>query len=153
MSEHRHPDTVGDETIDLGEAGAQTVSPQPAPAPGGPEHRAQQRHYAGRIFLTRVSLPGTDISYFAWVHDVSETGIGLDLLTPLSPGTDIAFELRGTGTFEKVRVYAQVVHATPVGPFYRLGCRFTLPLRPSVLATIRTRMRSSDAEVALDRTT
>jgi hypothetical protein len=108
------------------------------------DHRSRPRHLSGTITLTRLSLAAAeDLSYFAWVHDISQEGIGLDLLGPLSAGVNIVFELKGSADQEKIRLKAQVVHATAVGSFYRLGCRFTLPLRPSVLAAIVQRMRAS----------
>jgi len=107
------------------------------------EQRSRPRHLCGTITLTRLALAAVDeVSYFAWVHDISEDGIGLDVLAALGTGVDIVFEL-GSGANEKMRLHAQVIHATPVGSFYRLGCKFTLPLRPSVLAAIVQKMRSS----------
>jgi hypothetical protein len=112
-----------------------------ATAPSESEQRSRPRQLCGTITLTKLSLPAVaDVTYFAWVHDISENGIGLDLLGRLGTGVEIVFELKGSGDNEKIRLHAQVIHATPVGSFYRLGCRFTSPLRPSVLATIVGRM-------------
>jgi hypothetical protein len=106
--------------------------------------RSRPRHLCGTIALTRLSLPAAaDVTYFAWVHDISEHGIGLDLLGRLGAGVEIIFELKGSGDNEKIRLHAQVVHTTAVGSFYRLGCRFTAPLRPAVLATIVRKMRGA----------
>jgi hypothetical protein len=106
------------------------------------EQRTRPRHLSGTITLTRVSIAAAEeLTYFAWVHDVSQEGIGLDMLGRLATGVDIVFELKGSAGHEKIRLKAQVIHATPVGSFYRLGCKFTLPLRPAVLAAIVHRMR------------
>jgi hypothetical protein len=108
------------------------------------EHRSRPRHLCGTITLTRLALAAADdVSYFAWVHDIAENGIGLDVLAALGTGVDIVFELKGNSANEKIRLHAQVIHATPVGSFYRLGCKFTLPLRQSVLAAIVQKMRGS----------
>ena len=105
------------------------------------EQRSRPRHTCGTVTLTRLSVSAAaDLTYFAWVHDISDSGIGLDVLGKLGAGVEIVFELKGSGDNEKIRLHAQVVHATPVGAFYRLGCRFTTPLRPAVLATITRKM-------------
>jgi hypothetical protein len=99
------------------------------------EQRARRRHGCGTIRLTRLSLTTAPRTYFAWIHDVSEHGIGLDVVAPVAIGAEFVFTLK-FGIRAKIRLYAQVVHATPIGHFYRLGCRFTLPLRPATLATL-----------------
>jgi hypothetical protein len=106
--------------------------------------RSRPRHLCGTIALTKLSLPAAAVTYFAWVHDISESGIGLDLLSRLGAGAEIVFELKGSTDNEKIRLHAQVVHTTAVGAFYRLGCRFMAPLRPAVLATIMGKMRGHD---------
>lgn len=118
---------------------ASTAGPTPA---DDLEQRARGRHLCGTITLAKLSLPAAaEATYFAWVHDISESGIGLDLLGRVAAGVEIVFELKGSGDSEKIRLHAQVIHATPVGSFYRLGCRFTSPLRPSVLAAIMRKVR------------
>ena len=97
------------------------------PRPGQPMLKAthRPRYCCGTVTLTRVALAAADVAYFAWVHDISESGIGLDVLAPMATGVDLVFELkRGAGN-DKLRVNAQVIHATAVGPFYRVGCKFT----------------------------
>jgi PilZ domain len=100
------------------------------------DHRNRRRQGCGTITLTRLHLAAVDRTYFAWVHDISEEGVGLEVLAPLGAGVDFAFELKRGEDEQKVRLYARVVHATPAGAFYRLGCRFTRPLRPTLLANI-----------------
>ena len=118
------------------------IADTPVAAPSAAEQRSRPRHCCGTITLTRLSMPAAERAHFAWVHDVSENGIGLDVLGPLAAGVELVFELqRGDGD-EKIRLYARVVHATPAGAFYRLGCRLTRPLRPGVLASILQRVRA-----------
>src|SRR5262245_36092467 len=82
----------------------------------GVEQRNRPRHCCGTITLTRVSVAGAERTHFAWVHDISEDGIGLDVLGPLAVGTDLIFEMKCGGEEERrVRLYAHVVHATPSG--------------------------------------
>lgn len=131
---------------DTEQASSQDSVPAAAPTPlcdeKELEHRSRPRYVSGKITLTRLSLAAVnDATYFAWVHDISDSGIGLDVLGRLGAGVDIVFELKGSSENEKIRLHAQVIHATPVGKFFRLGCKFTRPLRPAVLATIMSKMR------------
>jgi hypothetical protein len=116
-----------------------TELPSAADAPAV-EQRSRPRHCCGTITLTRMSLAAAERTYFAWVHDISEHGIGLDVLAPLPTGADLIFEMKRGEDAANLRLYARVVHATPAGTFYRLGCRFTRPLRPRVLASVLQRV-------------
>jgi hypothetical protein len=108
---------------------------EPRPAPAGAEQRTRPGYPCGTITLTRLSLASSSRrSYFAWVHDVSEGGIGLDVLVHLAVGAEIVFELRGAGA--NVRLHAKIVHSTPVGSYYRLGCKFTRPVRRDALTAL-----------------
>jgi hypothetical protein len=119
----------------------------PAEQTPGAEQRAHPRYACGTVTLTRVSLTATDITYFAWVHDISAHGIGLDVLAPLNAGTDIVFDLKRGGEDARIRLYAQVIHATPIGPFFRLGCKLTRPLRPWMLANLLHKTREAGQAV------
>jgi PilZ domain len=144
MSDLQHT-SVSDDTGQSSSPGS-CAARVPAPSRAGDdlEKRSRPRHLSGTITLTRLSLATVDdASYFAWVHDISESGIGLDVLGRLGAGVDIVFELKGSGENEKIRLHAQVIHATPVGTFFRLGCKFTRPLRPAVLAAVVSKMRGS----------
>jgi hypothetical protein len=137
-----HHTSVADDTGQASSSGAAAAAlPTPVRDEKEPEQRSQLRHVCGKITLTRLSLSAvSEAAYFAWVHDISDSGIGLDVLGRLGAGVDIVFELKGSGENEKIRLHAQVIHATPVGKFFRLGCKFTRPLRPAVLATIVSKM-------------
>jgi hypothetical protein len=140
MCTQTRTETTADETVPA--AIAQSAAPGQVPAEA--DQREHPRYGFGTITLTRLCVGATELSYFAWVHDISESGIGLDVVKPLGAGADIIFELKCTGE-RKVRVYAQVVHATPAGPFYRLGCKFTRRLRPWVLRAILDKMHDPQA--------
>lgn len=120
-------------------------SAQPASGPPAVEQRSRQRHCCGTITFTRMSLAAAERTHFAWVHDISEDGIGLEVLGPLAAGVHLVFELKRGDDEKRIRLHARVVHATPAGAFYRLGCRFTRPLRPEVLAHILECIRSPQA--------
>jgi PilZ domain len=144
MSDPQHTSVPSDTSHNFPQDSAAAAVPTSSHDGDDREHRAQKRHLGGTITLTRLSLTAVDdASYFAWVHDISETGIGLDVLGRLGAGVNIVFELKGSGENEKIRLRAQVIHATPVGSLFRLGCRFTRPLRPAVLATIVRKMTGS----------
>jgi hypothetical protein len=121
-----------------------SVPPQPCPASAQADQRAHRRHCCGTLMFTRLSLPGVNNSAFAWVHDISESGMGLDVLSPLTAGVGLVFELKRENS-RTIRVYAQVVHATLAGSFYRLGCRLTRPLRPSVLRDVMGLLKAAQA--------
>jgi hypothetical protein len=105
--------------------------------------RAAHRYGGGTVTLARLARAGASSSRFAWLHDISETGLGLDVLLPLSSGTDIVFEMRGSCEGERIRLHARVVHATRAGEFCRLGCRLTEPLPPALLSSILRKARAS----------
>src|SRR5256885_2237818 len=90
----------------------------------GADQRTHLRHCCGTVTFARLSLPTAKGSLFAWVHDISETGIGLDVLNPLPAGVDLVFELKRDKQ-KAIQVHAQVVHSTPTNAFYRLGCKLT----------------------------
>jgi PilZ domain len=120
------------------------TQPGNSPAPDQAEQRARPRYACGSVTLARLALSATEATYFAWVHDLSEDGIGLDVLTPLAPGVDIVFNLKNGPEDAPIRLYAQVIHATSVGPFYRVGCRFVRPLQPWMLGKLLQHLRGSD---------
>jgi hypothetical protein len=110
----------------------------------GADQRVHQRRLCGIMIFTRLSLPGINNTAFAWIHDISESGIGLDVLGPLATGVELVFELkREVG--RTIRIYAQVVHATHAGSFCRLGCRLTRPLRPMVLRDVLDLLKADEA--------
>ncbi len=122
---------------------APAIAAESMPPPDGADHRTCPRYGYGTVTLTRVGLARAGAACFAWIHDLCEHGIGLDVLAPLAAGVNIVVELKRGGGL-KLRMRAQVVHATPVGSFFRLGCQFKRALRPGVLASILQQMRSPD---------
>src|SRR5260370_31196211 len=142
MSDPQHTSVPSDTSHNLSKGSSPAADPAPARDGDELDNRSEPRHLGGTITLTRLSLAAVDdASYFAWVHDISETGIGLDVLGRLRAGVNIVFELKGSRENEKIRLHAQVIYATPVGTLFCLGCRFTRPLRPAVLDTIVRKMR------------
>lgn len=111
---------------------------QAAPEEGA---RVQERHDCRLAALVRMHLPALGRSSVAWVHDLSVTGIGCELLYPLEPGTKIIFLVRAPGDQHDTELPAKVMHATPAEVFYRIGCHFAEPLAEDVFATVLEKMR------------
>jgi hypothetical protein len=118
---------------------------RPTQASKGADQRAHRRHCCGTVTFARLSLPHAQTSLFAWIHDISETGIGLDVLNPLPAGVDLVFELKRERR-PAIQIHAQVVHATPTSAFYRLGCKLTRSLRRTVLRDVIDLLRAAEAE-------
>jgi hypothetical protein len=110
----------------------------------GADQRTQPRYCSGTVTLTRVALSAPEKSYFAWIHDVSEEGVGLDLLSALPVGARLVFEL-SPGMGRPIRFRARVMHTTVAGSFYRVGCKLVRPLRPSVMQDLLRRIRGGDS--------
>jgi hypothetical protein len=72
-----------------------------------------------------------------WIHNLSETGIGLNAGQPLEPGTALVIRLRGPAPDSEVALGARVVHTTPEADgSWRVGCAFTHRLKPEGLAAL-----------------
>jgi hypothetical protein len=128
----------------MSEPAAAPVTTSVRPTAKKSNMRARPRYGAGTVTLTRVALASTTVKYFAWVHDISETGIGLDVLGPLGAGAELIFELKSSGPEQRIRFHARVMHATRVGLFYRLGCRFIKSLQPTTMTAILKQMRGTE---------
>jgi hypothetical protein len=73
----------------------------------------------------------------AWIHNLSETGIGLNLSRPLDPGVALIVRMRGPAQEGQVALAARVVHCSPEGDgSWRVGCVFDQRLKPEALAAL-----------------
>jgi hypothetical protein len=72
-----------------------------------------------------------------WIHNLSETGIGLNMPDPLEEGLRLVIHLRGPAPGSHVALAARVVHSTqePDGS-WRVGCVFEQRLRAEALAAL-----------------
>jgi hypothetical protein len=99
----------------------------------GVKRRAAQRYRCPLATLGRISLPdGTQEE--AWAHNLSETGIGLNLSHSLEAGTPVLIRLKGAAPGSGLAQAARVVHATEeVDGSWRIGCAFLERLNPDQL--------------------
>jgi hypothetical protein len=102
----------------------------------GIKRRAAQRYRCPLATLGRLSLPdGTHED--AWAHNLSETGIGLNMGHALEPGTTLLIRLKGTTNGALLSLAARVVHATAeVDGSWRIGCAFVDKLGPDQLDSL-----------------
>jgi len=113
----------------------------PTSLPEAREQRTALRHRCSLAALTRLYHPATGQRYFAWVHDVSGSGVAFDLRVPLEPGQELVCLLKGNRPGECYQVSAEVLHARPVEGLYRVGCRFAAPLPQEQLEAVLQRLR------------
>lgn len=76
---------------------APAIAAESMPPPDGADHRTCPRYGYGTVTLTRVGLARAGAACFAWIHDLCEHGIGLDVLAPLAAGVNIVVELKRGG--------------------------------------------------------
>jgi hypothetical protein len=96
----------------------------------GIKRRAAQRYRCPLATLGRITLPDGN-QEDAWAHNLSESGIGLNLSHSLEPGTGVLIRLRAAGKPGTLTVAASVVHSTEeVDGSWRIGCRFADHLSP-----------------------
>src|SRR5690349_7463454 len=77
----------------------------------GVKRRVAQRYRCPLATLGRLSL-GDGSTEEAWAHNLSETGIGLNMTRALDPGTALVIRLKGSSQKLLLTLAAQVVHAT-----------------------------------------
>jgi hypothetical protein len=97
--------------------------------------RGAKRHRCPLAAPVEVGLPdGTHED--GWAHDLSETGIGLELGRPLERGTLVLLRLHAAGPDGLVQLAGRVAHATEAAGGWRVGCAFDRPLTPEQLAAL-----------------
>jgi hypothetical protein len=66
-----------------------------------------------------------------WAHNLSETGIGLNMPHALDPGTAVLIRLKGSTQNLAVALAAVVIHSTrELDGSWRVGCAFDRKLTP-----------------------
>jgi hypothetical protein len=104
------------------------------PPPTG-ERRAAVRYRCGPAALVTVHLPGASARLEAWACDVSDQGIGLNLLDPVEVGMPVVLLLGDQQLTAAIELTARVMHATQEdGGLWRIGCAFDRPLDPETLS-------------------
>ncbi|MFO0966420.1 MAG: PilZ domain-containing protein [Gemmataceae bacterium] len=100
--------------------------------------RAHVRYRCDRQPSRRVFLVESYRTFFAEVHDLSTSGVGLLQDRPLTLGALLFVDLLGLDV--PVEHLARVVHATPgENGRYLIGCEFDHPLAQEELTTVLAR--------------
>jgi hypothetical protein len=89
------------------------------------KRRASVRYRCNLATLGKLFFPASSESLESWVHNLSETGVGLNLGRALNVGTDLVIRLRGPSLEKSLQLAARVIHATQeVDGTWRVGCAF-----------------------------
>lgn len=100
----------------------------------GPARRASVRHPHGKSVLGEViALPANKPILFK-VKDISLGGLGLLCEETVSKGAFLAIKLEKSGSSRTLR--ARVIHITPQGKSFLLGCRLLDPLTTDELDSL-----------------
>jgi hypothetical protein len=103
----------------------------------GLKRRKSRRFRCHLATIGRVQFPDKDISFDAFVYNLSEGGIGLNMAAPLEAGQEIVIRIRVPGETEPSLLHARVAHATQeVDRSWRIGCEFKTPLDKDMLDKI-----------------
>lgn len=101
------------------------------------KRRQARRFRCGLATLGKVQFPGKDNSADAFVYNLSESGIGLNMSEPLESGKIIIIRIRVSEEPQPYLLNARVVHSTQeVDCTWRVGCEFGEPLGPDLLEKI-----------------
>jgi hypothetical protein len=89
------------------------------------KRRSAVRYRCNLATYGRVLFPDGGETLDTWVHNLSETGIGINLSRSLSVGTALVVRLKGPSEGVTIKLGARVVHATQeVDGTWRVGCEF-----------------------------
>jgi hypothetical protein len=101
------------------------------------KQRSAVRYRCNLATLGRLYFPISREWLDSWVHNLSVTGIGLDLERCLEVGTRLVIRLKGPSGGEPIQAEAQVIHTTQeVDGTWRVGCSFQNQLTPEDLDTL-----------------
>lgn len=99
--------------------------------------RVSRRYRCAPATLGKVLFSEGEEPLQAWAHNLSVTGVGLNLDRPLDAGTMITIRLRGGVSHPPLVVPARVMHATQeMDGTWRIGCEFERELDPDELETL-----------------
>jgi hypothetical protein len=89
------------------------------------KRRASVRYRCNLATFGRVFFPASGATLDTWIHNLSHTGIGINLGCALEVGTAVVIRLKGPSEQGTLELTARVVHATQeVDGTWRVGCRF-----------------------------
>lgn len=93
----------------------------------GFKRRRARRFRCGLATIGKIQFPGKDDSADAFVYNLSETGIGLNMTGPLEDGQEIVIRIRAANMTYQLN--ARVVHSTEeLDRTWRVGCEFATNL-------------------------
>jgi hypothetical protein len=121
------------------------VTPAVSQLASSAEQRRAWRHRCSLAALTKLYDAATCRQHFAWIHDISSTGVAFEMRTALEGGREVLCRLRGNEPGERFEVAAQVIHCRPADGLFRVGCRFHEPFAGAQLDAVLRRLRSSDS--------
>jgi hypothetical protein len=89
------------------------------------ERRTAKRYPCGPTALITVHRPGHVANFPAWACDLSETGIGLNMLDSLEAGSAVVLLLGAQHLTAPLELPARVVHVSlDEDGIWRVGCEF-----------------------------
>jgi hypothetical protein len=101
------------------------------------KRRASVRYRSNLATLGQMFFPDKGETEEVWVHNLSETGIGVNLDRSLEAGANVVLRLKGTADFIMLQLSARVVHSTQeVDGSWRIGCEFEKKLTADELETL-----------------
>jgi hypothetical protein len=106
------------------------------------EQRIAPRHRCSLAALTQINVVGNPRKLFAWIHNISASGVALDMRTPLEAGQEIQCRLKGLAAGEVFETRAHVVHVRLLDGLYRTGCKFLEPFPAAQLEAVLRKISS-----------
>lgn len=101
------------------------------------KRRRSRRFRCGLATLGRVHFPQREESLDAFVYNLSEHGIGLNMSESLPSGQEIIIRIRVEDEPKPYELKARVMHSTQeVDRTWRVGCEFDDPIHPDHLEKI-----------------
>lgn len=103
----------------------------------GFKRRRSRRFRCGLATLGRIQFPNRDDALDAFVYNLSEHGIGLNMGESLEAGQKITIRIRVADEQQPYQLNAHVAHCTQeVDRSWRVGCEFAEPIASDILDKI-----------------
>jgi PilZ domain-containing protein len=91
----------------------------------GVKRRAAERYRCALATFGKLYFPADGFCLEAWAHNLSDSGIGLNVDRSLAAGTPLLVRLRGAVRNLTISLPARVVHSTQeLDGSWRVGCAF-----------------------------
>lgn len=101
------------------------------------KRRRSRRFRCGLATLGRIQFPNRSDILDAFVYNLSENGIGLNMTESLNSGQEIVIRIRVANETQPIQLTAHVMHCTQeLDRSWRVGCEFTNPLSPELVDKI-----------------